>query len=152
MAGAIGRWLILVLAAVVLVCGCGGNSSIDDPVLARNLLDAIYNGSMAPMQDSIHPTIERAMGARGIAGTGSLLRDSFGDVKSVEFDSVEKQAGGERGIWRVTATRGNYEMRIWFHEEKVSGFSFRPSSRHQWGDVPQIGVEYERQGKTPEGW
>jgi hypothetical protein len=152
MRGGIGRRVMVVVAAVALMCGCGGNPSVKDEVLARSLLDAIYNGSMAPVQDSMDPMMVRAMADWVTAGTGQLLRDTFGDVRSLEFDSVEKGGGGEKGVWNVSAARGSFQMKIWFYEGKVSGFSFRPSSGQEWGDVPQIGVDYSKRGKKPAGW
>ena len=146
-----GRILALLMGAPVLMCGCGRGSSIQDPVLAdpvlaRSLLDAIYAGSMTPVQDSIDPTLLRGMSDSVTAGTASLLRDNFGEVSGLAFQASEKGPGPMR------ATRGSYEMQIWHWQGKVSGFAFRPSSAQQWGLVPQIGVEYSRRGKKPMGW
>ncbi len=148
----IGRWSIVVLAAAVLVCGCGGNAAVKDEALARDLLDAIYSGDMVPMQDSMHPMMMRGMPDWVTVGAGQLLRDSFGDVRGLQFDSVVKEGGGEKGVWNVSATRRSFQMMIWFYEGKVSGFSFRPSGSQTWADVPQIGVEYSRAGRKPAGW
>ena len=150
MRGGIGRWLIVLLTAVVLASGCGGNPSVKDEALARNLLDAVYDGSMITVQDSMHPMMLRGMADWVTAGTGSLLRDTFGDVKGLQFDSVE--GGGKQGVWNVSTTRRRFQMKIWFYEGKVSGFSFRPSSQQEWADVPQIGVDYSKLGKKPAGW
>jgi hypothetical protein len=150
--GGIGRWSIVVVTAVVLVCGCGGDPSLRDETLARSLLAAVYSGDMVPMQDSMHPMMMRGMPDWVTAGTGSLLRDTFGDVRGLEFDSVVKEAAGKQGVWNVSTARGSFQMKIWFYEEKVSGFSFRPSTRYEWADVPQIGVDYNRLGTKPPGW
>jgi len=152
MTGGVGRWVMVVVAAVVLMCGCGGNPSVKDEALARSLLDAIYNGSMAPVQDSIHPMLLRGMADWTTAGTGQLLRDTFGDVRGLQFDSVVKEDRGKKGVWNVSAARRSFQMKIWFYEEKVSGFSFRPSSGHEWADAPYIGVDYSKVGKKPAGW
>ena len=152
-----GRILALLMGATVLMCGCGRASSIQDPVLAdpvlaRSLLDAIYAGSMTPVQDSIDPTLLRGMSDSVTAGTASLLRDNFGEVSGLAFQASEKGPGPMKATWMVRATRGSYEMQIWHWQGKVSGFAFRPSSAQQWGLVPQIGVEYSRRGKKPMGW
>ncbi len=144
--------LALVVAAGVFMCGCGGDSSIEDPVLARSLLDAIYAGSMTPVQDSLDPMILRGMSDWVTAGTGSLLRDSFGEVSGLAFESSGEESGPTKATWTVKATRGRYEMQIWHWQGKVSGFAFRPSSAQEWGFVPQIGVEYSRRGTKPVGW
>jgi len=155
MRGGIGRRLMVVVAGVVLMCGCGGNPSVKDEALARSLLDAIYNGSMAPVQDSMDPVMVRAMADWVTAGTGELLRDTFGEVRSLEFDSVEKEGAevaGEKGVWNVSASRSSFQMRVWFHEGKMSGLSFRPSSRDEWAAAPYIGADYSKVGKKPAGW
>ena len=152
MTGGIGRWLIVLLAAVVLASGCGGNPSLKDEALSRSLLDAIYNGSMTPVQDSMHPMLMRGMQDWVWMGTGQLLRDTFGDVRGLQFDSVVKEDRGKKGVWNVSATRGSFQMKIWFYEEKVSGFSFRPTSRHEWVNIPEIGVDYSKAGRKPAGW
>lgn len=153
----VGRWSMVVLAAavlaaVVLACGCGGNPSVKDEALARSLLDAIYAGDMVPMHDSMHSTMVRAMPDWATVGTGQLLRDSFGEVRGLQFDSVVKEGGGEKGVWNVSTGQRSFQMMIWFYEGKVSGFSFRPSGSQTWADVPQIGVEYSRRGTKPPGW
>jgi hypothetical protein len=147
-----GRWSVVVLAAAVLVCGCGGNPAVKDDALARDLLDAIYNGDMVPVQESIHPMLMRGMQDWVWMGTGQLLRDTFGNARGVQFDSAVKESGGEKAIWNVSATGRSFQMMIWFYEGKVSGFSFRPTSRHEWVNVPEIGVDYSKAGRKPEGW
>jgi len=147
--------LLLVAFLIGLLYGCGSRTPpvVTDPSLARNLLEAVYAGSVSPLAESLDPTFQRGMPDVATAGTAALLREQFGPVKAVELKSTGRANPlALEAVWAVAAEKSSFEMKLWFHEGKVSGVWFRPSSAQEWGPVPMIGVEYVRRNQKPVGW
>ncbi len=139
------------LVVLLLVGGCGGGAPALTATEARQALDAIYAGSLAPL--SLEPVFQRGMSDAVTGETAMLLRDQFGAVKDVQFQSSGKaNPQVTEAIWTVTAEKRNFEMKIWQVDGQISGFWFRPSSAQEWGPVPMIGVDYARRKRLPAGW
>lgn len=146
---------LAVLALLLAALGCGSRTPaiVTDPEFARDVLDAVYAGSLTPLKDSLDPIFQHAMPDDVTAATGAFLTDQFGAVEDVRFQSMrEANPAVIEAIWTVEADGRDFEMMLWVYEEKLSGIWFRPSPDQEWGPVPQIGVEYTRHQKLPEGW
>jgi len=142
-------------AVLLFALGCGGGAPgiVTDAGFARDVVDAVYAGSLAPVRGSLDPIFERAMPDSVAAAHGALLTDRFGAVAALQFQSTgQPNPSVTESIWELRAQGRDFEMKLWFHEEKLSGIWFRPSPAQEWAPVPQVGVEYSRQGKLPAGW
>jgi len=121
--------LSTVLAAIVLASGCTRTQD-KDANFAREVIDAVYAGSLSPIQDSLTPQMQQAMTDTLTAQTGAGLRQQFGEVQDLNLKSsgsVEQNM--TQKIWRITADRGTYEMRLVVDKNgKLAGLWFQPSS------------------------
>jgi len=150
---------VVALAVIVLICGCSRSAKIaKDPVLARKLIDAVYAGSLKPMSNDVAPVLLRGMPDRALAGTSQVLRQRFGEVRGLTFQSsADTSPVLIETIWTVAAERGTYEMNLYFGKGpnpggagKVTGILFRFSPSEQWVPAERIGLAYLRQQRTPE--
>lgn len=155
----IGRMCVFfstVLAVTVLVVGCGRNTSATstDRTLARNLIDAVYVGSLTSVKDSLDPPFLRSMPDSVTAGTGALLQADFGAVKEMTLDSSSSiQQGWTETVWTVHAQRGSFQVKITrTPNEAVGGLWLRPSSAHQWSSATEVGMLYTKRQQRPSGW
>jgi hypothetical protein len=147
--------VVTILGVMILAPGCGSPAPdvVKDPQFARDVLDAVYAGSLAPLKDSLDPVFAHAMTDQTTAATGTLLTDQFGAVKDVQFQSMqEANPAVIEAVWAVAADGSDFEMMLWVHQGKLSGIWFRPSPDTEWGPVPQIGLEYTRHQRMPAGW
>jgi len=145
------RYGLALLLAVGGCAGCAPTNAALTPSQARQALDAIYAGSLAPVP--LDPRFLQGMNDALTRDTAMLLRDQFGATKRVQFQSSGKANPQVlETIWTVTAEKRSFEMKIWQLDGRISGFWFRPSAAQDWGPVPMIGVEYARQKRLPAGW
>ncbi len=142
------------VAVIVLICGCSRSPKVaKDPVLARKLIDAVYAGSLKPISNDVAPVLLKGMPDRALAGTSQVLRQRFGEVRSLTFQSsaVTSPVLIET-IWTVAAERGTYEMNLYFGKGlnpggagKVTGILFRSSASEQWVAAERSGLACPRQ-------
>jgi hypothetical protein len=147
--------VVTMLGVTMLASGCGSPAPdvVKDAEFARDVLDAVYAGSLAPLESSLDPVFAHAMTDQTTAATGTLLTDQFGAVKDVQFQSMqEANPAVIEAVWTVAADGTDFEMMLWVHKGKLSGIWIRPSPAQDWGPVPQIGVEYTRHQRLPAGW
>jgi len=122
----------------------------------RDLLDALYAGSVDSVKDQFHPDYLRYMTDSYTAGVSEVLHKRFGRVSRIEFESSAPPTGtpynrGVEEVWRATADKGSFDMKIWFNGEgTIGGLWLRYSPNDQWLDVPLIGqsvvLEKRRKG------
>lgn len=145
---------VVALAVIVLICGCSRSPKIaKDPVLARKLIDAVYAGSLKPMSKNVPSFLLKGMPDWALAGTSQLLRQQFGEVKSLTLQSsADTSPILTETIWTVAAERGTYEMNLYFGKGRnpggvgqVTGILFRSSASEQWVAAERIGLAYLKQ-------
>ncbi len=139
---------ILVVAAVI--CGCSSGSKIaQDAVLARDILDSVYAGSLTPLRAKIDPTYAKMMPDFVSAGTASVLKKDFGQSKSVAFKSSRRiQLGATQAIWTVSGSIASYEMKLVFDKsDKLIDIGFKPVSDPKWSTATEMGISHAKQQK-----
>jgi hypothetical protein len=139
--------LALILVACMLLAGCGGaKRRAHDEAFARKLLTCIYDGSLSPIKDSIHPYYRPQAPDWLTAAMGASLQARYGKVKGLTFVSSEERGQGDVvSVWRVAGERSSYEMKIGFGRSgKVIYLAFRPSPKDRWVPAVQMANEYIR--------
>jgi hypothetical protein len=140
----IGLVVICVLGGLL---GCGGGKTAGakakSPVFAEQYLAAIYGGSMAPVKDSLAPAYVKIFSDGILAPTTKLLSENYGAVKKVEFDSQEKvQRVWTATVWRVTAEKGSYQMKIVTNRKKqTEDILLQLSPGEKWVSIYTIGED-----------
>ncbi len=114
---------------------------------ARKLIDAVYAGSLRTMADSLDELLHRSLPDWVLGGTAAVLRQQFGTVKNLEFQSIRSvQQFWVEAVWAVIAEHGNYEMKLTFDAEgKVTGVWFRFPPDVEWATATELGVDYVKQ-------
>jgi len=143
--------LVLLVIAMV-ICGCSRSNSVgQDKSKARNLLDQVYAGSLSPIQGELEPSFQKGNPDRLTSGASAALRQQFGAIRDLKFQSVENQISSALAIWTVTAERGNFEMKIAYNSGgKVTGLWFRASSSQEWTPSFILGADYLKPGVAAE--
>ncbi len=151
--------LLIVVVLIVAVGGCGGSNTSTDTtdaelIFARNLIDALYTGSLSHLANSLDPVLLRGMPDRVTTGVSALLLEHFGEVGDLRLQSRRTvQQNWTETVWTVSAEHRSFEMKLtWNSEGRVSGIWLRPSSAQDWSPTTQIGVDYARREKHPPGW
>jgi hypothetical protein len=145
---------VFALALLIQLSSCGRQTpkkNVLTPIQAHQALDSIYAGSLASLP--LDPRFQAGMSTELTKDTAEILRDQFGTIKEIQLQSSGNPTTQiEETIWTVSAEKRSFEMKIWQHDGRISGFFFRPSAAQDWGPVPMIGVEYARHGRLPAGW
>jgi len=153
------RWIciagLMALVIAALISGCGSQSSpiVTDAQFARDLLDALYAGSLTPLQASLDPPFMRGMPDPVTAAVGTLLYDQFGAASGLAFQSSGRpnQLALE-AVWDVSAQKRDFQMKVSFQDGMAAGVWLRPSPTEDWSPLPMAGIEYGRGGRLPAGW
>ena len=126
-----------------------GRAIEKNPDFARKLIDAVYAGSLSAVADSLDEPTRRYHPDWVIAGTAAVLRQQFGTVKDLEFESIKPvQQFWVEVVWAVIAEHGSFEMKLTFDAEgKVAGVWFRFSSDAEWTTAMELGVDYVKERK-----
>jgi len=115
---------LIFLFVAILAAGCAGK---EDPTFARQVIDAVYAGSLDSIKDSLTPEMQ-AVSSEPIATQGTTLSKQFGAVTDVSFKSrqaVPEQADYTMTFWTITAERGSFEMKLVMDENgKLAGLWF----------------------------
>lgn len=120
--------LIVVLAVVTMVCGCSLIPN-KDAKFARKVIDAVYAGSLSPVQDSLTAQMQQVMSDQVIAQVGTSLNTQYGKVKGLKLKSTGPIENMTQKIWTVDAERGSFEMRLVMDADgKLAGLWFQPST------------------------
>ncbi len=116
---------------------------------AQKLIDAVYAGSLRAMADSLDEPLHRSLPDWVLGGTAAVLRQQFGMVKDLEFQSIKPvQQFWVEVVWAVIAEHGSYEMKLTFDAEgEVTGVWFRFPSDVKWATAMELGVDYVKQPK-----
>ncbi len=120
-----------------------------NPDFARELIDAVYAGSLSTVADSLDEPTRRYHPDWVIAGTAAVLRQQFGTVKDLEFQSIRPvQQFWVEAVWAVIAEHGSFKMKLIFDPEgKVAGVWFRFPPDVEWATAAELGVDYVKQRK-----
>ncbi len=126
-----------------------GRAIEKNPDFARKLIDAVYAGSLSAVADSLDEPTRRYHPDWVIAGTAAVLRQQFGTVKNLEFQSIRPvQHFWVEVVWAVIAEHGSFKMKLIFDPEgKVAGVLFRFSSDAEWTTAMELGVDYVKERK-----
>ena len=141
--------VLLLLVIIIAACGCGRSYSVaQDRSKARRLLGQVYAGSLGPISGELEPSFLRGNPDSVTSGTSAALRQQFGEVRDLKFQSVDKAPMNfAAAIWTVTAERGTFEMEMAFDSGgKVVGLSFRSSSLQEWTPSHILGLDYLKPG------
>jgi hypothetical protein len=97
-----------------------GCTRAKDKKFARQVLDCLYLGSLAPIQDRLSPEMQNPQAASAIAAYGPVLGQQLGEVKDLKFKSEgpSEQPPLTEQVWTVTTTQGTFEMKMVFNQEK----------------------------------
>ena len=128
-----------------------------NPDIARAVIDAIYADSLDQLKPLLDPFlllhVER-MPDWMRAGTPQLLQDRFGSVEGVEFIQLGEPDNPmvRESIWTVRADGRDFQMKLWFVQERVSGLFFRYTEGQEWSSYPACGLDFVADEKVPPGW
>lgn len=107
-------------ALMTLLIGCSTPATRDDQ-LARQVVDCLYAGSLAPVHDRLGTKLQVPVQAAAAVSGGPALKQKFGAVKTVKRSTNTFDSGGEHGIsrktWTVTAENGTFDIVLYFDED-----------------------------------
>ena len=104
--------LLIASVVVILISGCSLFGS-KDKKFARKVIDALYSGSLSSIQESLGPKMQHPMVGQMMAAMGPMLRQQFGEVKSLKLKSSETPPGTTnmtQKVWTVTAEKGTFDL------------------------------------------
>jgi len=83
-----------------------------------------------------------------------LLEDRFGNIEGVEFIQLGEPDNPmvRESIWTVRADGRDFQMKLWFVQERVSGLFFRYTDGQEWSSYPACGIDFVADEKVPPGW
>ncbi len=151
---------LVVSAAVVIGCaGTPPSPYATDATVARRVLDAICNGSSAPIQPYLHPDQARQLPVKTVQTAGKALNASFGSVTGLRMVSTKdvmaydaappgtraRRHAVSETIWQVNGTRGSYQMELRFLGTQLTGIAFRSKPSLPFQSVSLLAAEYHRQ-------
>ncbi len=116
--------LLAALTAIALLSGCSRTPG-SDAKFAREVIDAVYAGSLRSLQDSLTPQMRQAINDTQTAQLAAGFRQQYGEVKSLKLKSSSPVQGMTQDIWAVTAERGTFDMRLVIDKDgKLAGLWF----------------------------
>lgn len=105
------RLMLCCWVVVFALVGCAKHSTVNDPVFARKVIDAVYSGSLTTIRDSVSPKFE--MDDTWAQQTSDKVKPEFGPIKDLKLNSFgEKTETTQEVIWTVTTDSSTFLMQL----------------------------------------
>ena len=118
------RAMVLCSLAVLVIAGCAKHSMYGDREFAQKVVEAVYAGSLAPIQTNLSPTI--GLDDAWAQKMSDTLKPEFGAIKEVKLNSFgQKKDDLQEVIWTVTTENSTFLMQLmWNKDDKVQSIQF----------------------------
>ncbi len=118
------RLIPLCLVLLLAVAGCAKHSISSDQAFAQKVVEAVYAGSLAPIQADLSPQI--GLDDEWAKKMSQTLQPEFGTIKEVKLNTVgQRKKNAREVIWTVTTENSTFLMQlIWDDNDKLSSIQF----------------------------
>lgn len=124
--------LLLIFTTAAVLTGCSKTSKAADAGFAREVIDALYSGSLASINDRLGAQMQQPHVGQIISTAAPMLRQQFGAVKDLTLKSNEPSpdgAGMTQQIWTVSAEKMTFEMKMVLDKDrKLEGVWAQPAT------------------------